>query len=684
MVTFTPDYAISAEDQHFLETGLFPWQIDMATAADNMAGMFDHGATCMAETVDGFAAAMAEKPAADSQFPKSPANMAEEHGQMKQMMNQMAGDCPPGSEEMCDPEAGKVSDQVMDTLMHTFDNTGSGAMTIDLKDVDCQMYDQPSYVGLIEDDENNGLIDAATNQPEAFQQMDWVQSCEVFKKHQDHEREFTGMFKTCADKHAKGQATARLRRRALRRLSKTGKDVHPHIRRLLKLPQDVHDSEGRMLTGIKVDTSKKNARILLVGTNEHGKTQHRKLWDESMASGYGSDWMPHDEAELECYDALTNQPESCFDAMIAATIDTMDITDAKDLMTAVADFDHETQDLLYEYVGTYDDSYMEESYALAMQPEDKIKDKLNNCLTDAQKEPYVDLMGSMFGDDPVCKGVVTPQDSTYTAGADGDSDGYTDDDEFAHCVSMARESGHGEIFDDFMHHVADGSMPAHAAVEHANPVAADEDLMNQWYDAVKTIPHDCIEQCACNAVDAGDSKTCVSTYAAGTCGQTVQNPEDSTDNIPYCDVLLSPYSGLVEEVIKAEQNIYSQTRRLQVEERRLKIKERRRLQEENNAACKVIDGKTFCPEGKEPSLFNVNDPAERRLQDHVDELEANGISYLIPSFVPKASPHKEKIIRSARSVRANAKKNRKARKLRVKQRANLKRRLTGRKGRGRK
>jgi hypothetical protein len=222
------------------------------------------------------------------------------------------------------------------------------------------------------------------------------------------------------------------------------------------------------------------------------------------------------------------------------------------------------------------------------------------------------------------------------------------------------------------------------AIESVNPVLADPALMMDWAQKVATIPHDCIEQCACNAVDASiTGATCVSNYVGGTCGQTIVNPEDATDNILYCDVLTSPYSGLAEEVIKAEQNVYSQTRRLQVEERRLKIKERRRLAEvENNAACKNIDGKTFCPEGKEPSSLIGH--SNRKLQDHVDELEANGVSYLIPSFVPKASPHKAKIIRSARSVRANAKKNRKARKLRVKQRANLKRRLTGRKGRGRK
>lgn len=294
---------------------------------------------------------------------------------------------------------------------------------------------------------------------------------------------------------------------------------------------------------------------------------------------------------------------------------------------------------LYEYMNedskeifeTYTDAYEEDKHMnLYLYNDDETK--MADDMADLLPEDYYDMYDATqemmnYADtiadatDPVktaCKAILTPEDtSTYSATGDGDSDGIDDQYEMAYCMQNMMPDI-PDFFEDDCNDMGHGSgdFSDHFDVM----VPADE--MKTQDDALNALPSKCYDECARDMVPGYNNNGTAWTLDTDCAGASAVN--DVYGNaMSKCD-MVDEYADPVYFSEKKNEMQYT-LRRLAVEKRRLAIAERRRLEGENSAlsSCYHIDGKEYCQ--------NDYTETSRKLQQKMDELDAHGISYLIPA-----------------------------------------------------
>jgi hypothetical protein len=581
----------NSEDTRLLETGCYPWQKTVEEMESDICHAISTGAAKMGAQLH-------------SATETSGALSEEHQASSQQLAAGMSGDCDPAlatcSIQSWTRQACKEVANAMAPPNQCF------TVPMDAN-FDCQEFDFDSQLGFLPHNDVDGF-----QVGDPFTGMSYVGMCEAEKHRQLQAAELVELGTASAQAIAEQTASHRLRRRLSTRISK-GMSLSASLRRLLKLPQDVYDqSTGKMLSGIKVDSPSK--RVLLVTTDPvSGQPRERNLVGE----------QPRDD--VVGYLAT------------AVAAGQMSLQDVQDFLLEPS-LPGELRDMLAVFVEEYEVKLREVQENLNFgHPSPAQMDQYFDAPTQTQ---LVNFFATLLEGDPVCSGTMVSSTPAYGGNTDGDGDGENDVNEFAMCWEAARPVT-GSLLTSLLRRIAQGQTTPRAlcviapSSQNCNPTEH-----TQWMDILIQIPEKCFAQCACQSMKAlAGGHTCPAgtDYVAGECGPQFAIPGNPTENISTCDVLREFH---MDRIIDAENAVVETRRRLDIAERRLAIQDRRRLREEEQV-CKEIDGKTFCKAGSVPLS-----KAERKLQEQREELEAHGISYLIPPRSPPASAKKIKLLRA--------------------------------------
>jgi len=578
---------LNENDAKLASTSCLPWQPSMQESAAGLAEAMTSGADkgkFVKNTVAGLVKSAAQS--AHAAKPMTKEAEAASTKKLKNIIGAIAGQCEDG--EKCDDnraQTGKLQDDDYLKIASKMDHNGDGCIEVPLPETySCDGFG-PSEMGMIEDDNNDGTADGGVLYP-----LDYHKLCVEAKNKQINEKKAQTMLKNHAKKKATVAAVAAGRRR-LAMVEAEGKTVNPHLRKLMGKPVEFLDNQGRRL-----------------------------------------EWF-EDEAPMT-YAATETAVDALF-SNSGANIETYD--DMMDMMYMPMDGDN--KEILNDMIDAYDEEQKmveEDMYA----DETKCQGHLEE-MDDWEMAELGDMISWMAPDDAECKNPTMPQyTAAYSAAGDGNSNGYPDATELAHCVQKHLI---GEANDDVMHKVNDlahGQSTMAETFGHVHHDMTNSTRKAEVATASMTVDSKCYQECAWNEVPGcKDDTGSACAYSAACSGNA------NFEGMTTCDFLQEHGSPIY--LLDAMHAAGDARRRLAINKRRVLLEEEktRRLEAAggvNLDKCMTVNGKEFCRE------LNEN---ERRLQEEYpgfsakltpfqEELFLNGIEYLVPAATNAAAPRR--------------------------------------------
>lgn len=603
------------DDARLMETGAMPWEVTVDEFVSPLKDTISDGAANMkkkkAQALTNIE--LGSKKAADPKKAMGKAAQADLKKGVGHLIDQVAGDC--GAGDACDPLQSAASVKSAQIGQMLGEITGGAYVVPSLLDdaYDCDQFGE-SALSMFADTDFSGTPDG-----NAVQQLDFGEFCRQDKAH-SHQRKVVDEFlETAVNKKAHGLgvtavgAVLRERRRKLmeRKLAEiTGEDaekmrrklsedpaferdasfdisdtIHPALRRALKIPDAFLDHQGRRLQG-------------------------------------------YDLPEMEYETALT---DTAWDAGVKTTLQdaTVDHDDMMQLFSYENEFNPENMELFDAYHDTYDYGHDQAEYDFHYGDPALLANEIMDATELASVQPVIYALEAIVLDQPQtnvnatspyvekCGHVRFPSAGntmgTYTAGNDWHKNGLAECLQHfqppigAHMEHKFQEVEFAEAsFVDSFAKIAPGLGNATANAEIETKLGSTD--------------RRCYDECAKQEVEGFWAST-GGTGMIAECdqGSGYWDPNTGAEET-VCGFLEK--KGNPSRKHKAKVEAHSLNRRLAIERRRLDIKERRRLEEGENklADCLTINGREFCSEGM-----------SRKLQENADEMEAQGIRYLLPA-----------------------------------------------------